>query len=74
MVQRYIQVAEKHGLDVVQMAIAFCLKREFIPSVIIAATKMEQLKSDIKAAGIKLSDEVMADIAEVYKIMPDPTA
>jgi aryl-alcohol dehydrogenase-like predicted oxidoreductase len=73
-VRRYIEVAQKHNLDVVQMAIAFCLSRPFIPSVIIAATKMEQLKKDIEAANIKLSPEVFSDIAEVYKIMPDPTA
>lgn len=73
-VRRYMEVAEKHGLDVVQMAIAFCLTRAFIPSVIIAATKMEQLISDIEAAQITLSPEVMADIADVYLKMPDPTA
>lgn len=73
-VQKYIEIAQKHGLDVVQMAIAFCLNRAFIPSVIIAATTMEQLRCDIAAAEIKLSPEVLADIADVYLKMPDPTA
>jgi aryl-alcohol dehydrogenase-like predicted oxidoreductase len=73
-VRQYMAIAKKHGLDVVQMAIAFCLQRAFIPSVIIAATKMEQLKSDIEAADIKLSDEVFKDIADVYREIPDPTA
>lgn len=73
-VEKYIEIAQKHGLDIVQMAIAFCVSREFIPSTIIAATTMQQLKSDIEAAEIQLPPEVFEDIAALYKILPDPTA
>ncbi len=73
-VEKYMVIAQKHGLDVVQMAIAFCLQRDFIPSVIIAATNMAQLKSDIAAVEIKLSNVVLEDIANVHREVPDPTA
>jgi aryl-alcohol dehydrogenase-like predicted oxidoreductase len=41
-------------------------------SVIIGATTVEQLKTDIAAHELKLSDEVLADIADVYRNNPRP--
>ena len=71
-IKAYMQVAEKHGLDVCQMAIAFTLTRPFLTSCIIGATSMEQLKSDIAAAELSLDDAVLDDIAAVYRRYPAP--
>lgn len=71
-VKAYADVAKKHGLDLAQMALAFCLTRPFMASVIIGATTMEQLKADIGAADITLSDEATADIAAVFRQYPMP--
>lgn len=71
-VRAYIDVAKKHGLDIAQMAIAFSLSRPFLTSVIIGATSLEQLKTDIAAHELKLSDEVLADIGTVYRDHPRP--
>jgi aryl-alcohol dehydrogenase-like predicted oxidoreductase len=71
-VKAYLDVAAKHGLDPAQMALAFCLTRPFMASVIIGATSMDQLKTDIGAADVTLSDEVMADIAKVFRQYPMP--
>lgn len=71
-VKEYIAVAEKHGLDVCQMALKFVDKQNFVTSTIIGATSMEQLKTDIDAFDIKLSQEVMADIDAVYRQYPIP--
>lgn len=68
----YVELARKHGLDPAQLALAFVNDRAFVTSNIIGATTLEQLKTDIASAGIQLSEEVMADIAELYKVMPDP--
>jgi aryl-alcohol dehydrogenase-like predicted oxidoreductase len=73
-IQAYVDIAKKHGLDPAQMALAFVNERSFVTSNIIGATTMEQLKSDIASADITLSAEVMADIATVYKAIPDPHA
>ncbi|MCY1382043.1 Protein tas [compost metagenome] len=54
------------------MAIAFSLTRPFMTSVIIGATSVEQLKIDIAASEVKLSDEVLADIEKVYRNYPRP--
>jgi aryl-alcohol dehydrogenase-like predicted oxidoreductase len=71
-VKAYREVAAKHGLDLAQMAIAFCLTRPFMASVIIGATSMEQLKSVIAAKDVKLTDEVMQDISGVHRQYPMP--
>ena len=68
----YRDVAGRHGLDFAQMSLAFCLTRPFMASAIIGATSIEQLKSDIGSAEITLSEEVMKDIAAVYRRYPQP--
>lgn len=68
----YCEVARKHRLDPAQMAIAFCLARPFMTSAIIGATDLDQLKTNIGAAEVALSDEVMSDIAAVYRRHPLP--
>ena len=68
----YIAVAEKHGLDVCQMAIAFTLAQKFVTSSIIGATSMDQLKTDIAAVDVILSQEVLADIESVRRENPMP--
>ena len=65
-IRAYLTLAETHGLDVSQMAIAFCLTKPFMTSVIIGATTMEQLKTDIGAAGIALSDAVLDGIQQIF--------
>jgi aryl-alcohol dehydrogenase-like predicted oxidoreductase len=41
-------------------------------SVIIGATTMEQLKTDIAAADVTLSDEVLKAIAAIHRQYPMP--
>jgi aryl-alcohol dehydrogenase-like predicted oxidoreductase len=71
-VRAYMDVAKKHGLDVTQMAIAFVCRQPFLTSAIIGATKMDQLASNIAAAGMKLTDEALADINAVHALIPNP--
>src|SRR5690606_11319024 len=71
-IRAYIDVAKKHGLDIAQMAIAFTLTRPFLTSTTIGATSGEQLKIDIAADQLKLSDDVLADIEKVYRQYPRP--
>ncbi|MBL8033564.1 MAG: aldo/keto reductase [Leptospiraceae bacterium] len=71
-VARYLEIANKHSLDVTQMAIAFVLSRPFVTSAIIGATSMEQLKTNIGAANLVLSNEVLNDIAAARRDFPIP--
>jgi aryl-alcohol dehydrogenase-like predicted oxidoreductase len=71
-VRAYVELARKHGLDPSAMALAFCLTRPFMASVIIGATTMEQLKVDIAAKDLTLSDEVLRDIQRIHRTWPLP--
>ena len=69
---RYLDIARRHGLDPSQMAIAFCLSRPFMMSVILGATSEAQLKTNLEASTVRLSDEVLAEIDAVYRDHPVP--
>lgn len=62
----YMRLANAHGLDHSQMALAFCLTKPFMTSVIIGATSMEQLKANIGAADVTLSNEVLDGIQDIF--------
>lgn len=68
----YAAIAEKHGLEYAAMSLAWCLTRPFMTSVIIGATNMVQLKTDISATDLVLSDEVIRDIRKVIRQYPMP--
>ncbi|MBV2185096.1 MAG: aldo/keto reductase [Rhizobium sp.] len=71
-VRAYVDMARNHGLDPSQLALAFCLTRPFMASVIIGATTMEQLKTDIGSAEITLSEEILKEIGKVHRVYPAP--
>ena len=71
-VAAYLGIAARHGLDPCQMAIAFCRTRPFTTIPIIGATTLHQLGTNIGAAGLVLSPEVLADIAETHRSYPAP--
>lgn len=71
-VTAYMDLAKKHGLDICQMAIAFCRQQNFVTSTIIGATTMDQLKTDIAAKDVVLSPEIMSEIDAIYRRYPLP--
>lgn len=71
-VERYIDIAKKHNLDIAQLAIAFVLSRPFVTSAIIGATNMQQLKTNIAAVDVSLSNDVLNDIAAARREFPIP--
>ncbi len=71
-VELYFKICQKHNLNMSQMSIKFCEIQEFMTSVIIGATTMEQLKSDIESVNVNLSNEVIEEINQVQTIYPNP--
>ena len=71
-VEAYKEVADKHGLDLAQMSVAWCLTRSFVCSAIIGATRLWQLEHIIRSADVRLTTECLDDIANVYKQYPMP--
>jgi aryl-alcohol dehydrogenase-like predicted oxidoreductase len=62
---RLATVAEEAGLSLVHLAIAFVLRHPAITSAIIGPRTMEQLESQLGAADVALSDELLDAIDEV---------
>jgi len=71
-VEKYYKISKKYDLDISQMSIKFCEVQDFMTSVIIGATTMEQLKTNIESVKVKLNKEVLKEINEVQKIYPNP--
>ncbi len=68
----YVELARAHNLDPCQMAIAFCLTRPFVASPIIGASSLDQLKINIGAIDVTLTEEILSAIDEINKSYPDP--
>ncbi|PHP68236.1 aldo/keto reductase [Zhengella mangrovi] len=70
--EAYVRLARDSGLDPAQMALAWCLTRPFMTSVIIGATSMEQLKTNIGAKDVTLGADVLEAIAAIHRRYPMP--
>lgn len=68
----YLAIAREAGIDPAQFAIAFCLSREFMTSVIIGATTMEQLTNDIDAINVAFTPELEAKVDSVHQLRGNP--
>jgi len=68
----YLDIANRHGLDLVQMALAFTVQRPFPVSTIFGATTTAQLAHIIEGADLTLSQEVLAEIDTAHKAHPMP--
>lgn len=71
-VDAYHALASEAGLDPSQLAIAFAKSRSFMTSVIIGATRMDQLETDIGAADLVLSDDILEKIDEIHQEYGNP--
>ena len=70
--EQYALLAEKHGLSLTQLALAFIKHQFFVTSTIIGATTMQQLKENIQAFDIDLSEEVLQGIEAIHRQQPNP--
>ena len=64
-VQQLKPVADGVGLSLAQLAVAWVLQNPNVASAIIGASRPEQVKENVKAAGVKLSADVMRKIDEL---------
>jgi aryl-alcohol dehydrogenase-like predicted oxidoreductase len=71
-IEEYWNLAKNFNLNLAQMAIKFCEIQPFVTSVIIGATKMEQLKSNIDSVNINLDKEIIKKIGEIQRRYPNP--
>ena len=73
-VQRLKPLAEEAGLSMAQLAVAWVLQNANVSSAIIGASRPEQVRDNVKAAGVKLDASLMKRIDEVLgdAVVRDP--
>ena len=71
-VTQYLEVAAKHNMTPAQLALAWCDQVDGVTSTIIGATSLAQLKEDMAAFDMVLSEEALSDIMAVLKEYPVP--
>src|SRR3954454_20655728 len=64
-VEQLAQLAEQAGLSLIHMAIAFVMRHPAVTAPIIGPRTMEQLESQLGAAEVELSDDVLDRIDEI---------
>jgi aryl-alcohol dehydrogenase-like predicted oxidoreductase len=72
-VELYHDLAQKNGLTLTQLALAFVNNRPFLTSNIIGATTLTQLKENIDSVNVRLSDEVYKEINAIHEAIPNPS-
>jgi aryl-alcohol dehydrogenase-like predicted oxidoreductase len=63
-VQALQPIADDLGLSMAQLAVAWVLQNPNVASAIVGASRPEQVGENVKAAGVKLSEDVLAKIDE----------
>jgi aryl-alcohol dehydrogenase-like predicted oxidoreductase len=71
-VSAYLGIAARHGLDPNQMALSFVANRPFPVIPIIGASNLDQLRINIAAADLVLSEDVLAEIDGAHRAYPRP--
>jgi aryl-alcohol dehydrogenase-like predicted oxidoreductase len=65
-VEKLRPIAERNGLTMSQLALAWVLRRPEVSSAIIGATRPEQIEENVNAADVRLSD---TDLHEIETIL-----
>lgn len=70
--EQYAQLAEKYGLTLTQLSLAFIKQQFFVTSTIIGATNLDQLKENINAFDLTLSEDILKAIEAIHQQQPNP--
>ena len=64
-VDRLKILAREMGLPLAQLALAWCLRRSTVSSVLMGATRPEQIEENMLASGLRLTQEILHRIDEI---------
>jgi aryl-alcohol dehydrogenase-like predicted oxidoreductase len=70
---RYVALAQEHGLNPAQMALAYVNSRPFLTSNIIGATDLDQLQTNLDSVQVTLSEELLQKIEQIHTEIPNPS-
>ena len=66
-VQQLVPLAEEAGLSMAQLAVAWVLQNDNVATAIIGASRPEQVDDNVRAAGVKLDDDLLRKIDDVLE-------
>lgn len=69
-VEKLERIAKELGITMSVLALSWILQRDMVCSVITGASKPEQLHSNLAAAGVKLTNDVMEQIESILDYHP----
>lgn len=61
-------IAEREGLTLSQLALAWILRQPNVASALVGASRPEQLEENVKASGVKLGEETLQQIEEILAV------
>ena len=73
-VKKIEKIADKLGISIAQLSLAWCLKNENVSTVILGATSTKQLDENVKSLDHKnlLDDGIMERVEKILKNKPSP--
>ncbi|WES86954.1 NADP(H)-dependent aldo-keto reductase [Dickeya fangzhongdai] len=66
-IAEYVALAQKHGLDPAQMALAFVRQQPFVASTLLGATTLEQLKINLGSLDLTLGEDVLTELEAIHR-------
>ena len=70
--QKYFELANKLGVSLTQLSLAFVNQQPFLTGNIIGATTINQLKENIASIHVELSKETFEEIDRIQELQPNP--
>ena len=71
-IEGYYEIAQKHGISLAQLSLAWVYQFSGVTSTIFGATSMENLKENIDAYEVKLSEDMLSEIDQIIRKYPVP--
>jgi aryl-alcohol dehydrogenase-like predicted oxidoreductase len=68
----YRDLAQRHGLSLSAMALAFVRQKPFTTAVLVAASTTDQLAENLKSLELRLSPAVLKEIDSLHDAQPNP--
>ena len=70
LVERLRKIADEHGASVAQTALSWLLAKRDVTSILIGASKLNQLDDNLGAANVSLSEAELAELDAATELSP----
>ena len=68
----YVEVAQQHNISPAQLALAYVISKPFVASALTGQTSLAQLRDNLGALDVTLSEKIQAQVAAIHQRIPNP--